>query len=110
MLTIIRGPRASGKTTVAASLAAKFESQGNRIILIDEFDGHSGILLNLRQYMESGQYYPISRKLFSRLELGRLFGDYDKIIIVFKTGTDGIFEFPNNIPVWTYDLDSNRSA
>jgi cellulose biosynthesis protein BcsQ len=104
MLTIIRGSRATGKTSVGAALAGKFEKQGHKVILLDEFDGDSAIILHWGMYNEKGIYAPLTRLPFDKNKQLSLFRDYDKVILIFKTDTPGIFYFPSGIAVFNYDF------
>jgi len=104
MLTIIRGPRASGKTSVGALLAGKFEKQGHKVMLLDEFDGDSAIMLQWGMYNEKGIYAPYTRLPFDKSKQLSLFRDYDRVIVIFKFETAGIFYFPSGIKAYSYDL------
>jgi hypothetical protein len=109
MLTLIRGPRASGKTLLAASIAYRFRDMSGGPLVLDEFDGNSAIVLDYRKYIEDHRYVPLGRTQFTSESILQLFEMYPMIIIAWKTDSKATIEYPADQHTFVYDLDVQPS-
>jgi DNA-binding beta-propeller fold protein YncE len=101
-VTIIRGNRGSGKTTIALALGDELLHDGTTVCILDDFRDNSAEVINLAKL-----YYTKTRTVFDTpAKQHAIIRDNDHVIIVFGDNDPAnVFEIPKGNTLYIYDLD-----